>query len=238
MALSEHKFGDWSELKGLFLKFAEAAAVGKPSPFVFRGQADSSWPLRATLDRVQVFESDEARDACRSGLIREFRRLSAGFIAETIAPRDESEWELLGRHCGLPMPILDWTTSAHVAASFAFDEEPPNDPEFAALWVLDRRLLLKQDIPGVEFIDEDRAIRFNPRAIEQRSVFLRVGIMKKPLEEALAEGLYKLLVPRSERALALADLDAGLVNARTLFRDLDGAARTARNRALSGRSQQ
>ena len=85
MPLLEHKFGTWSELKGLFLKFAEAAAVGKPSPFVFRGQADSSWPLRATLDRVQVFESDEAREACRSGLIRKFRRLSAGFIAETIA---------------------------------------------------------------------------------------------------------------------------------------------------------
>jgi len=98
--------------------------------------------------------------------------------------------------------------------------------------MLDREVFVASSIPDVEIIDDVDAVRFNSRAAEQRGLFIRVGTIEESLEDLFGSYLTRYDIPRSERLAALGELDDMLVTARTLFRDLDGAARTAALRVL------
>jgi len=228
--------GTWLEFKQRLLRFT-SLPHDRQRRFIFRGQADSSWALETTLDRKRKFASDKEREECRSRLVAEFRRLTRGLEREPTPARPDVDWELLGRHHGLPTPVLDWTMSPYIAAFFAFEAEPSPAPGNAVVWMLDRSVFLSTPVPEVQLIDSEDAAWFNPRAIEQRGVFLKVDTISKSLEDLLTPGLARMTIPWSERPSVLADLDASLINARSLFRDLDGAARTAATRVLSPGAQ-
>ncbi len=85
---------------------------------------------------------------------------------------------------------------------------------------------------AINIVDDRDLLRFNVRALEQRGVFTRVLSIAKPLEEFLSHALVRFEIPSSDHRLALAELDEMTVTAKNLFRDLDGAARTAAGRTL------
>lgn len=166
------------------------------------------------------------------GLMVEFKRDALGLQIDVGSSLGVDDWELLARHHGLPTPILDWTMSPYVAAFFAFTDSASETSEWVSVWTFDREAFAHGSLAEIEVIDDIDRIQFNPRAIEQRGVFLRIGTTKKTIEQLLSQHLFRYDIPSSERQLALADLDQMLVNARTLFRDLDGAARSAAWRAM------
>lgn len=203
--------------------------------FIFRGHASSHWRLQPTLDRLSglSFTSDQERRDYLGFLIAEFRKNVYGLATPADLPEQDTDdpeeyailWEFLGRHHGLPTTILDWTESPYVAAYFAL--EPLNDAEFASVWVLTRSLFDWKKIESVKLDSLEGAFQFNLRAAEQRGISMRLESADVSLEELLAPGLLRIDIPRAERQTALTDLDEMLINHRTLYRDLNAAARVA-----------
>lgn len=222
--------GSWEALRSRLGKL-QARATRKRNVLIFRGQADADWPLSTTLDRSRRFADDSDREEYRQRLLREFRRLASGLVSSPAL--SELECELLAWHHGLPTPILDWTTSPYIAAFFALDDSSVPDDGHFAIWVLSRTYFLAHEVPEIEIIDDERAISLNPRAIEQRAVFLRVDTGARSVEELLNPGSICFRAQRTDRICILEDLDQSLVNARSLFRDPEGAARTAQARIVT-----
>ena len=132
---------------------------------------------------------------------------------------------------------MDWTQSPYIAAFFALEGAIQEKSASCSVWVLNRTLLEKPLLEGwVDIIDDRALLRFNTRALEQRGVFLKVMTMRQPLELLLDTALTRLDLRFSDRTAAMAELDAMTITAKSLLRDLDGAARTAVTRLTAHNS--
>jgi FRG domain len=220
-------YKDWEAFfKKFFPKYSSLSAPTR-AQLVFRGQADSRWALLPTLDRVKKYGSTAERELQLSQLISQFRQQARSLVSD-LRPVADLEWELLGRHHGLPTSVLDFTRSPYVAAYFAFAEVSPSDSTHASIWVFNRDRFDRDPAPQIDIVDDEEQIRFNPRAQEQQGLFLKMKEVG-PLEAVIPGCLERHDIPTGpeHRATALSTLDAMLITARSLFRDLDGAARTA-----------
>jgi hypothetical protein len=187
----------------------------------------ANWQLTTTLDRFRASSDDSKRQQLVRTLLEEFRREGTVLRSNADGLLEGDALELLARHHGLPSPLLDWTESPYIAGYFAYEGKRDKDP--ARVWVLDRAKLPDADpIFGndVDVIDDRMLLRFNRRALQQRSVFLRVNTMRSSLGKLLGPALYWIDLDAADRSEALADMDAMNINATTLFDDFDGVART------------
>ena len=198
----------------------------------FRGQSDSEWVLQTTLDRFATFADSDDRSAVADKLLDDFRQELVGLDPKGQAPQGLA-LELLARHHGLPSAVLDWTMSPYIAAFFAFQGALTAQAKAVAVWALNLGQL--SDAPEIEPIRDRELLSFNPRALSQQGMFLRIRSQASPTESLLDEALTKIILPASEYTIALRDLEAMNITARNLFRDLEGAARTAIARFHLGR---
>ncbi len=223
----------WTEYKQRLEKYSQMP-YSRRRQLIFRGQSDSRYELKTTLDRVlDVLPSSPDRDACENKLRVEFMSQSRGL--DDYPELNELPAILaLARHHGLPSPLLDWTESPYVAAYFAFDPEITGNAKAVSVWILDRDVYAQKNLPldELEFLDSDDVLRFNNRAIEQRGLFLWVKKLNRPIGENLKSMISRIDIDIQDRDIALVDLDAMMINARTMFRALDGAARLATRRIL------
>lgn len=215
----------WNEFKGRVTRHASRPLDERLS-FWFRGQADPRWALLATLDRRFKFDSDEQRTRDYVRLLRSFWREAAGLHTHLVDSPISAMGEVWARHYGLPTTLLDWTLSPYVAAYFAYDDEPIAPGPAVSVWVFKRAVFAVRSIADIELIEPDELVVQNARVGEQRSVMMRM-LTREPAESLLGDGLQKILLRSEDRRQALIDLDAMNINARTMFRDLNGAARTA-----------
>lgn len=217
----------WREFREHLLDFA-ALDLPARQAIVFRGQGSSEWPLTTSLDRWRRFAHDRDRDDANLGLLQSFRRemILADLRADL---QDARLLELLARHHGLPSPVLDWTSSPYMAAFFAFEALRLGKASHVSVWVLDRAKLGPVS-HAFDFIDEPELLRFNPRALRQHGVFVRVNSISQPLEGLLEPALSRYDIAAGDARLALADLDAMRINASNLYGDLDGVCRTVISR--------
>jgi hypothetical protein len=116
---------------------------GRPPELLFRGQSDSSWSLQTTLERADCtgMSFDEYYRLTVTRVMPTVEALTDATwdvpeydVAMEQAFRSDRElfwvrkFPSLGfyrymtylRHHGFPSPLLDWTSSIHVAAYFAF----------------------------------------------------------------------------------------------------------------------
>jgi hypothetical protein len=221
----------WEKFRELALRFAQLSSEQREN-FLWRGQGDSKWKLQATLDREIEFKNDADRAAFAHGLSDAYYRELMYLAVDRQMPNTEAS-ELLGRHHGLPSPLLDFTRSPWFAAYFAF-RDMPKDAERATVWRLDRAKIHEFGERDVELIDDDDLLRFNHRALMQRGMFLRVNSVQRPIERTLASALVLYDVEAADRPLALADLDAMGINATRLYADAQGAAMTVWDRMIEG----
>ena len=145
--MDEIKLNDWQEfeckIKDLRKEFQ------KPRQLVFRGVADSTWPLKTTLERYQSvgmsFADYYQVITVVQPHIQSFTKTTWDEIEpyqeiERLAAKyDKLDFHLWGgrlraygymaylRHHGFPSPLMDWTRSPYIAAFFAFNV-PPKDP--------------------------------------------------------------------------------------------------------------
>lgn len=213
----------WAGFKEMCERYASLDRKRREQ-YIFRGHGNSAWTLETTLDRYIRDNNLRDRHDVLEALMRDFKRGSHGLVSLQV--NTEQEWELLARHHGLPSPYLDWTQSPYVATFFAFADPEAAKFDTVTIWMLDRDAFSAIPIPEIELIEDYDALRFNSRAIEQRAVFLEVNDVKQPIENLLDNYLYRFDLPSTLGPLVLGDLDSMMINDRTLFRDLDGVART------------
>jgi len=92
----------------------------------FRGQSDSSWKLKPTINRSDL-KPDLEREITRDFITR------SGELAKP-RPKSYLQWLILMQHHGLQTRLIDWTESTLVALYFAVrDYKKKCD---AAVWIL------------------------------------------------------------------------------------------------------
>jgi hypothetical protein len=126
----EHVLKSWRD----FGQFIEESHANAP-PFIYRGQADASWRIQSSLDRLEArFPTKKnftgkipSRFQCppagRDTHLEAFKEAVRGKRGPNPQDLSENEWWALAQHHGLATPLLDWTYSPFVALFFAFEDE-------------------------------------------------------------------------------------------------------------------
>ena len=137
-----YDLADWDQVK-------EFATWFSGREWFFRGQRDSTWRLRTSLERAaaacgrppRMLAADEAK------IILQFRRL-AHLHGIDVPERDSAddtaalEWLALVQHHGGPTRLLDFTRSFWVAVFFAIELAAVDKwPGRQAVWAVGRRAL-------------------------------------------------------------------------------------------------
>jgi hypothetical protein len=102
--------------------------------WVFRGQADSTWPLSTTLERRadQYNCLPALRRNRENWILRDFQRRAHHYIPDPPPLDRKLEWTALLQHHGGPTRLLDFTYSFYVAAFFAMEASSTD----AAVWAV------------------------------------------------------------------------------------------------------
>jgi len=103
--------------------------------FIYRGQANASWPVVSTLDRLErrfnttpnlekgVQDYFKCPRVPREIQLDRFKAMALGRLSSHIPDDENDEWWALAQHHGMATPMLDWTYSPFVALYFAFYED-------------------------------------------------------------------------------------------------------------------
>lgn len=146
---------------------------------VFRGQADQSWEVLSSFDRLFKGEQDltDIYDEIRNEHLNNFKEtFLRGSVEKTIFREfKENEWWALGQHYGLRTPLLDWSSSIEIALFFALSNEETLD-DYHPVFFFNRNLMEhRQKSLGnstrIEFIDASQTRNINKRLKAQKGVF-------------------------------------------------------------------
>jgi len=236
--VSECMFVSWDEFV-LFIQ-QEHSTYGN---YIWRGQT-KPWPLYSSLDR-------QLRDVGRVPADADYQEHAARFRAAMRGRRDplpspsgaelDDDFWAIGQHNGLKTPLLDWSESPFVAAFFAFEEED-SSTEHRYVYGLNHGAVEKRNR---EILNADPALQHvplrvfrpttgdNTRLLAQGGVFTRTppGVDVENWVRSYFKGssrfyrLIRLLVPTSDRGVALRGLHRMNINHKTLFPDVAGASR-------------
>lgn len=201
-------------------------------------------------ETVKTLGEDYYKKRRRSAL-RSFQKHSRGCRGESPQELTEEQWWILGRHYSLITPILDWTSSPYIASWFAFQPfvesnwieiRPIQLGGYVAIWELEvNRLndIPKKDgsylklilDPDIQELSRNRIQQSLYTELYDPNIFEIEGYLKSKGKSNI---LRKLLVPTKSVSAAISDLEKMNINNRTLFDDLDGAARQANWNSFKG----
>lgn len=221
----ETQHGPLSGLRGAELLDRE---ICRDSPWLFRGQSNSSWKLEPAIDRLVIRQwQDEFEDA----IFEEFRRTALPYLTKW--PRNKWEWLALAQHHGLPTRLLDWTQNPLAALYFAI--EHPNDGHDSTVWCYQHRhsaVNVKQKGYRSPFLIKKIEL-YHPPHVAQRitaqtgSFTAHPGLLNVRDDGADAEWkgqLIELTIPHNQRFRIRRELERLGIHRASLFPDLDGVA--------------
>ena len=239
----------WEDFNKIISDLQKTSAInagGSVSPLLFRGQGNSEWGLRTTLEgrRKKPFSfmdyyklilsiqpetetfSSRNWNIPKSEVLESYSGEYNG-INET---PPAYEYLVYLRHHGFPSPLLDWSASPYVAAFFAFRDETDvkNDVAIYCYQELNGNgksgLFKKPKILGL-----GPKVKSHKRHFLQQSHYTICANFESnkwvyvPHEEVFELGevdqdkLTKYIIPASERQKVLTDLDMYNINAFSLF---------------------
>ncbi len=266
------KLNSWEEfLERLGELENEPRKQRSSSEFLYRGQERSSYKLETTLERhmqkcISLNEYYqliyEAKFEIESFTGINWNIMSPGEFARWLEENDmfiESAFgysmdyrDIYGymvylRHYGFPSPLLDWSSSAYVAAYFAFRDVLQRNEDVSIYAYLESRTGFK--VGGNESYIRVMGpyVKTDKRHFIQQSQYTMCIIRDAtpdgqwryaPHEEAFARGdpnqdlLCKYNIPHSERLKVLKLLDAYNINALSLFGSQESLMETMALRQL------
>ena len=107
--------------------------------WAFRGQSDATWPLLSSLSRY-LFKRRIHPDAWpqqESRILRIFKRKAHLFLPNPPSEDDSFEWLSIMQHHGIPIRLLDFTWSPHVAAFFLRSKQQQIPQQYGRYFLLD-----------------------------------------------------------------------------------------------------
>lgn len=113
--------------------------------WIFRGQSDSSWTLKTSLERRARagLTPEKYLDSREHWILRDFQRRAHVVISSPPPESSRLEWLAIIQHYGGPTRLLDFTHSIYVASFFAVEACWDCD---AAVWAVDGHFLLARNI--------------------------------------------------------------------------------------------
>ena len=209
--------------------------------FVFRGQADSTWALETSLDRLfkRINPTDIDLDSTYDFLLDYFVSSIRGRteIPKNVEKNRDEIWAL-GQHNGLATPLLDWSKSFHAALFFAFVESSQCSSGRRTVWALHTDGIIdrmgsynhqKEYKDTYTFIEP--ITDHNPRLINQAGLFTKQPLSFDPIQWVKSNFrgsretyLFKINFPNTERIDILGKLRLMNVHSATLFPDVIGAS--------------
>jgi hypothetical protein len=249
-AITRYQRDDTSKLEAIasiksWSQFKEYVNQLKPYEFAFRGQEDSTWPLRTSFHRtrrasMRVFAE---RD------VNALHRYLSGLTSHRFNLNDPMEFAAflnLVQHHGYPTPLLDWTYSPFIAAYFAFrylTHKSVTEERRVRILVFnkkqwdrsfERALGLAVPFRHITVL-EPLAIN-NPRVVPQQSISMVTNVENIELHiserEKRAGNVYLQAIdlPVLQRGEVMRELDLMGINAGSLFPGLDGACQQLKER--------
>lgn len=237
------------QLDKIELETAEA-----PTPLLYRGQSDSNWDLKTSLER---------RCPNRSFGLSEYYRIILS-IAPEIRAFTSLNWELPDsgialeewvrdydirslkaydylvylRHHNFPSPLLDWTGSPYIAAYFAFAAA---GAEAVAIYVYSEmpNRIKRHSSAEPKIFPHGPIVSAHKRHFRQQSSYTACmkfdqpdGWSFYPHQKLLEKGpvgqdvVWKIVIPISEREKILRMFDKYNLNAFSLFDSEEGLMQT------------
>jgi hypothetical protein len=138
--MDEINVKDWDHFEEVLKSqeaFLEKASQGHYTPLLFRGQGNSKWNLKTTLERyiktsISVRRYFLATERAKPTFTDDkwddldFSKVEHWCNNHGMGKIPDYEYLAFLRHLGFPSPLLDWTESRHVAAFFAFRNPEPD----------------------------------------------------------------------------------------------------------------
>jgi hypothetical protein len=127
-----------------------------PNNYLFRGQADASWQLQSSLERVlgASWSGDKAREFEEFSL-QEFRSKFHLYDRENVQPSSKLAWLSIMQHYGVPTRLLDFTASPYVALYFALESAVPSQRRDMALYAIDYSAVLDRSIDRIRVTNRE-----------------------------------------------------------------------------------
>ncbi len=146
--MKEHTIKDSRELVDVVNGFSNG--------FVFRGQANASWPLTSSLERMlepvwdeDGFDFKKFEDYTLKRFMGKFHLYST----DSINPASKLEALALMQHYGAPTRLVDFTESPYLALYFALETYNPLAGNDFALYTVDCTSLMKRSLEKLQEFD-------------------------------------------------------------------------------------
>lgn len=102
---------------------------------IFRGHQDPRWALIPTLKRTHKFLNEEQTNKIIETFKSALQNIEHNDLKQLNDFTENQLWAL-GRHYGLPTPLLDWTYNPLIALYFAYEDRANLFPQHA-LYIMD-----------------------------------------------------------------------------------------------------
>lgn len=125
-----------------------------PNNYFYRGQADASWKLQSSLERVvgDDWTADKARKF-EEFSIDKFQSKFHLYDRENVQPDSKLAWLSVMQHYGVPTRLLDFTESPYVALYFALEASAPSRKCDMALYAIDYSAVMEKSLDHIRSVD-------------------------------------------------------------------------------------
>lgn len=237
-------FKKWQNLDKYLSQFKDG--------WLFRGQSNSDWNLKTSLERTDFKWADQKAELT---LLGEFQRGAHNFLNTKDIPNTGIGWLAFMQHYGAPTRLLDFTLSPYVAVYFAVI----NSQTESAIWAINNSWLskeIKNVVTDQRYYNQIGSLDFNydevfhevllsnnykfvsmvsphlknERIYYQQGLHVAPGNTEIPFMENLqsmkdySENVIQIRISNDVRFEALKDLLKMNINRATLFPGIDGFA--------------
>lgn len=121
-----------------------------PNHFLYRGHANSDWPLQSSLERIigSKWSAEEAK-LFEEYSLNQFQSKFHLYDRENVKPDSKLAWLSIMQHYGVPTRLLDFTESPYVALYFALEAYSPQARADFAIFALDYSAIMDRSIAHI-----------------------------------------------------------------------------------------